>query len=60
MYLNSLIKKLILIELSLIIVPIAMAIFGKEVVSKIMIYTAPILLSPLLLKIFLEIKGRKK
>ena len=46
--------------LPFIIISIAMAIFGREPVNKFLIYTSPIMLLPLLVKIIMKIKEKRK
>jgi len=56
-----LIKKIFLFGLlPFIIISIAMAIFGRDPVHKFMIYTSPIMLLPLLIKIIIKVKEKRK
>lgn len=58
---KSLIKKIFLFGLlPFIIISIAMAIFGREPVHKFMIYTTPVMLLPLLIKIIVKVKEKRK
>lgn len=56
-----LIKKIFLFGLlPFIIISIAMAIFGREPVHKFMLYTTPVMLLPLLIKIIIKRKEKKR
>jgi hypothetical protein len=56
-----LIKKIFFyVLLPFILISIAMIIFGKEPVNKFLVYATPIALLPLLLKMLLKIKEKKK
>lgn len=52
-------KPLILMALPLLIVPMISLIFGEEVTQKVLIYSAPLLVLPLVIKLWAKSRERE-
>ena len=58
---RKILKKIVLLGLApFVVISIAMMIFGRETVHKFMLYTSPLILLPLAIKIFKKIKEKKQ